>query len=181
MLAIKPEGLTEAVQAGNGYLQKKMSINLEATIWKLEEEAILNKVQVAHLCCQKWRYLQRHCTTATGAETSRAFHSQTQQKLRTCRIRIRKEQKTIISRESCCRLTQATEVSLLYSVHITNSHTHMINAFAALEIQKANPLQNERWLEQSSMPAAPTKKKLANGAGATRKITNWGQLMEGAV
>lgn len=48
----------------------------------------------------------------------------------------------------------------------------MINAFAALEIQKANPLQNERWLEQSSMPAAPTKKKLANGAGATRKITN---------
>lgn len=53
MLAIKPEGLTEAVQAGNGYLQKKMSINLEATIWKLEEEAILNKVQVAHLCCQK--------------------------------------------------------------------------------------------------------------------------------
>lgn len=57
------------------------------------------------------------------SETSRADHSQEQQKLEAGQTS-RKEQETAIFRKTCCLLAAATEGSQLYLLHITFLYTH---------------------------------------------------------
>ena len=75
-----------------------------------------------------------------------------------------------LSRGGCSWLATTTKGSQLYYLH-TTTPTHTANAFAALEVEKAAPIQSERQLEELIKPVARTNKTSRRKSRSVTKET----------